>query len=146
MRAASVISLRGETSAFSRREAEDCAALGLEFRGIGLRAVFLPEKEALIALIDALREMPRPIVIHCKSGSDRTGLASVIYLHVFKAVPLAEARQQLSLRYLHNPWGKARVLNRFLDAYVAASAQTGIGFEDWVRTDYDMLKLLDEIR
>lgn len=142
MGAASVLSLRGATSELSLQEAEACAKVGLEFRGIGLRAVALPRKDALLALIDALREMPKPLVIHCKSGADRTGLAAVIYLHVITGVPLAEARAQLSARFMHNPWGKARIINRFLDAYVAAQSASGIGFEDWVRTEYDMLAML----
>lgn len=142
MGAASVLSLRGDTSELSLREAEVCARLGLTFRGVGLRAVALPKREAIIGLIDALRDLPKPVVIHCKSGSDRTGLASVIYLHVIKGVPLAEARGQLSLRYLHNRWGKARIVNRFLDAYVAAHAANDIGFEDWVKTGYDRAALL----
>jgi protein tyrosine/serine phosphatase len=140
--AASVLSLRGDTAPPSLIEAEACAALGLDFRAIEMRAVILPRREALLDLIAALREMPKPMVIHCKSGSDRTGLAATIYLHVFKGVPLSEARRQLGLRFIHNPWGRAGIVNALLDAYDAAHAATGIGFEDWVRTDYDQVGLM----
>lgn len=137
MGAASVLSLRGATSAPSQIEACACAALGLEFRAIEMRATNLPRHTALLGLFDAIREMPKPLVIHCKSGSDRTGLASVIYLHAFKGVPIAEARGQLGLRYMHNRWGKAGIVHRLLDAYAGDHAATGIGFEDWVKTAYD---------
>lgn len=142
MGAVSVLSLRGDVSDVSQREAEVCASLDLTFRGVSLRAVALPKRDAIIALLGALRELPKPLVIHCKSGSDRTGLASVIYLHVIKGVPLNEAREQLALRYLHVRWGKARVVNQFLDAFAAANVQSGIGFEDWVQTQYDRDALL----
>lgn len=138
MGAASVLSLRGDGSEVSQIEAAACAQLGLVFRGISLRASKLPTPIAIVALIDALRDLPKPIVVHCKSGADRTGLAGAIYLHVFKGVPLEQAREQLSVRFFHNPWGKARIVYRFLDAYVAAHAATGIGFEEWVRTEYEI--------
>ena len=137
MGVASVLSLRGHTSAVSQMEAAACAELGLTHRTIRLRAQKLPKQVELAALFDAFRDMPKPMVVHCKSGSDRTGLASVIYLHAFKGVPLDEARAELSPRYLHNPLGKARVVYRLLDAYGRAHADTGIGMEDWVRTQYD---------
>ncbi|MEJ6388981.1 tyrosine-protein phosphatase [Gymnodinialimonas ulvae] len=137
MGAASILSLRGPKAAVSRMEASACAALGLPFRTLSMRAQALPAKAQLVGLFEALREMPKPMVIHCKSGSDRTGLAATIYLHAFLGVPLAQARKQLALRYIHNPWGKARILNRLLDAYAAAHAQTGISMEDWARDVYD---------
>ena len=137
MGAASVLTLRGSKSVPSVMEAEACADLGLAFRTLEIRATRLPRREALLDLLDAIREMPKPMVIHCKSGSDRTGLAATIYLHVFKEVPLVEARQQLSPRYIHNPLGRAGIVNVFLDAYATAHTATGIGFEDWVRTQYD---------
>jgi protein tyrosine/serine phosphatase len=137
MGAASVLTLRGSKAAVSKMEATACAALDIPFRAVSLRALALPAQSQLIGLFDALHEMPKPLVIHCKSGSDRTGLAATIYLHAFKGVPLAQARKQLSLRYLHLPWSRARIVNRLLDAYASGHAETGIGMEDWVRNHYD---------
>lgn len=137
MGAASVLTLRGATSAPSLIEAAACEELGLEFRAIEMRASNLPRHTALFGLFDAIREMPKPLVIHCKSGSDRTGLASMIYLHAFKSVPLSEARQQLALRYMHNRFGKAGIVHRLIESYAADHEATGIGFEDWVKTAYD---------
>ncbi|MBY4892488.1 tyrosine-protein phosphatase [Rhodobacteraceae bacterium N5(2021)] len=142
MGAASILTLRGATSAPSQLEARACADLGLEFRALEMRAVILPRKESLLGLLDAIREMPKPMVIHCKSGSDRTGLAATIYLHVFKGVPLEEARKQLGLRFIHNPFGRAGIVNNLLDAYATAHATTGIGFEEWVRDHYDQVGLM----
>lgn len=137
MGAASILSLRGKDSTHSAREAVICAELGLEFHAIALRAVQLPQKAALLELIDALRDCPKPMVIHCKSGADRTGFAAIVYLHVFKGVPLEQAREQLALKYMHNPFGRAGVVNLLLDSYAEAHAATGIAFEKWVRDVYD---------
>lgn len=135
--AVSILTLRGATSAPSLIEAAACADLGLEFRALEMQARNLSRQGVLLGLFDAIREMPKPLVIHCKSGSDRTGLAAVIYLHAFKGVPIAEARQQLGLRYFHNRLGKAGIVHRLLDAYTAHHEATGIGFEEWIKTAYD---------
>ena len=75
--------------------------------------------------------------MHCKSGADRTGLGSAIYLMVIQGQPVQQARKMLSVRYIHFWWGKAGILDMFLDSYSAAHAQTGIGFEDWLDNQYD---------
>lgn len=141
MGAASVLSLRGGYAPPSLIEARACADLGLEFRALELRAFALARPEVLLDLLAALREMPKPLVIHCKSGSDRTGLAATLYLHVIKGVPLAEARRQLALRFIHVPWTRAGIVNAMLDAYAETHAATGIGFEEWVKTAYDPVAL-----
>lgn len=142
MGAASVLSLRGPDNPLSVMEGAACAELGLTFRAVPLRAMGPPRRQSILEILAALRDMPKPLVIHCKSGSDRTGLVSAIYLHALRGVPLDEARRQLSIRYIHNPYGRARIVNRFLDAFEAAHAQTGIGFEDWVRDSYNALDLI----
>ncbi|WP_224815192.1 tyrosine-protein phosphatase [Hasllibacter sp. MH4015] len=137
MGARSVLSLRGHHSLPAKIEAAACAELGLELRSVEMQATRLSIPSVFLDMLDAMRELPRPMVIHCKSGSDRTGLASAIYLHVFRDVPMDQARAQLAPRYAHNPFGRARILYRLLDAYSAAHDATGIGFEEWVRTQYD---------
>ena len=52
-------------------------------------------------LVAILRTAPRPILIHCRSGADRTGLASVIYLARIAKVDEETAERQLSLRFGH---------------------------------------------
>jgi len=134
----SVLSLRGparNTPFLLERAAAD--DLGLDLRFIRLRTNLLARPETLLELLQLLREMPKPMLVHCKSGADRTGLAVTLYLHVLKGVPLPEARKALSWKYAHFSWGKAGIVHAMLDAYQAAHEATGIGFEDWVRTSYD---------
>lgn len=134
----SVLSLRGaRPSAPTLLERRACARLGLELGFVQLWTTRLVEAEVLLELIEKLRTMPKPMLVHCKSGADRTGLAVTLYLHGLKGVPLAEARRALHWRYAHLPWSRAGIVHRMLDAYDAAHRATGIGFEDWVRTAYD---------
>ncbi len=52
----------------------------LAFYDLPLSATRRPTRRELLNLIDILRRCPYPLLIHCKSGADRTGLASAIYL------------------------------------------------------------------
>ncbi len=134
----SVLSLRGDaqnTPNIIEREA--CDRLGLELRFIRMRTSVLPQRDVLLELIALLRDMPKPLLVHCKSGADRTGLAVTLYLHVVRGRPLSEARKALSWRYAHFSWGKAGIVSRMLDAYEADNRETGIGFEEWAATRYD---------
>ena len=47
---------------------------------LGLKAMGPSQPGKLRQLIQLLLDTPRPVLIHCKSGSDRTGLASAIVL------------------------------------------------------------------
>jgi hypothetical protein len=69
-------------------------------------------------LAQILRDAPKPVLIHCGSGSDRTGLACALYL--FDAGYPAEAvAYQLSLRFGHFPylWSGSWAMDNSLKAY-----------------------------
>jgi protein tyrosine/serine phosphatase len=135
---ASVLSLRGDSDdAASVIEKRAAAEVGVPLHFVRMRAHKLPQPEVLLDAIDKLRTLPRPLLVHCKSGADRTGLMITIYLHAMKGVPLAEARRALSWRYAHASWGRAGIVHEVLDAYARDRAETGIGFEDWVASRYD---------
>ena len=53
---------------------------GLSLYDLPLSATRRPARLELLRLIDVLERCPYPLLIHCKSGADRTGLASALYL------------------------------------------------------------------
>lgn len=55
-------------------------------------------------LVGLLATSPRPILIHCEGGADRTGLASALSKLTIDGSPPSEAAAQLSFRYGHFPW------------------------------------------
>lgn len=57
--------------------------------------------QELQQLVETLRSAEKPILIHCRSGSNRTGLAAAIYLAAFVQAGTDRAGQQLSVRYGH---------------------------------------------
>lgn len=133
-----VLNLRGSANhARYLFEKESCDALGLTLINLPLQARKAPPAQNLLDLIDAFRAAERPMMMHCKSGADRAGLASTIYLMVIEGEPVEKARRMLSPRYIHFKWTKTGVLDHLLDRYAAANAAAPIAFQDWVATQYD---------
>jgi protein tyrosine phosphatase (PTP) superfamily phosphohydrolase (DUF442 family) len=102
----SVLNLRGVSSDTKWYEAETQAAreLGLKHYDFPLsarREVTDQEIDQLLAMIDSA---PKPLLIHCKSGSDRTGLASALYLYARENKSPEEASGQLTIRCGHFPY------------------------------------------
>ena len=101
-----VINLRGETPEKKWWEEERAAmeASGKTWINIGNRAGRLPHRDDLRTLLDALDNAPRPILVHCQAGADRTGLASAIYQMAYMDKTPEEASKMLTLRYFHRRW------------------------------------------
>lgn len=131
-----ILNLRGNgSSPHQRMERKSCEELGLTFETFALTARRAPPKEEMIKLIEAFRRVERPFLMHCKSGADRVGLASAMYLMVINGVPLKEARKQLSLKFLHVESSKTGILDHILDLY--APFEDRMGFEQWLTDHYD---------
>lgn len=138
----SVLNLRGAAGAAHYLvEEESCRKLGLTLVNCTLHARYAAPREDILAVIRAFREIEKPFVMHCKSGADRAGFASVLYLLVIEGRPMAEARKQLGMKYLHLKFSRTGVLGFILDRYEARNAQSPIGFEDWIATEYDQLAI-----
>lgn len=134
-----VINLRGKyRTSPVLFEAEACEDLGLQMVSIdGFSARKLPSREAIRALEAAFRTVPKPFVMHCKSGSDRAGLAAALYLLLIEQRPVAEAARQLDWRYIHLKRTETGVLDHLLRVYAAEGEARGIGFSDWLDRHYD---------
>jgi protein tyrosine/serine phosphatase len=133
-----ILNLRGATeygSYFLEREA--AAAAGIELVDFKLSSRALPTREEILALDDLFARLPRPFLLHCKSGADRAGFASALYLLLRQDTPVAEAKAQLSWRYLHLRSGATGILHFMLDRYAADSDKEPMGFREWVETRYD---------
>jgi protein tyrosine/serine phosphatase len=122
-------------------ERESLAALGMTMTSVPLHSRSAPTREAVQALIAAFRSIEKPFLMHCKSGADRAGLASAIYLMVMKGQDVARARRMLSLRYVHLRFTKTGVLDMMLDHYATRNAASPISFEDWIDREYDAAAL-----
>ena len=60
--------------------------------------------ETLKAILSTLRSSPKPILLHCRSGSDRTGLIAALYQYTVGGRSAEQAANQLSIWYGHVPY------------------------------------------
>lgn len=138
-----VVNLRGDFEPPEDYQAErQCARdLQLDYREAGLWSSSLPTVPETCRLLDALDQAQPPVLLHCGGGSDRTGLATVLFLLLRTDTPLPRARMELSIRYGHFPFGPARALDRFLDGYErwlesTGQAHSAASLRWWVRHEY----------
>nr|WP_298098759.1 dual specificity protein phosphatase family protein [uncultured Shinella sp.] len=98
-----IINLRGrqENAAWYEDEIAAAKRLGIGHVDFPMVADQRLDAEGAARLIAILKDVPRPILIHCRSGADRTGLASVLYLAKVAGVDEATAERQLSVRFGH---------------------------------------------
>ena len=71
----------------------------IKYYNMDLGAHQLPRIEQLRRLVNLLETLPRPILIHCHRGADRTGLASAIAI-ILTNQSIHEAEKQYSMQYL----------------------------------------------
>jgi hypothetical protein len=57
---------------------------------------------------------------------------SALYLHLKEGVPLARAKQQLSLRHGHSRLSRSGVLDLFFDRCIEDNRRRPMPFLDWV--------------
>jgi len=134
-----VINLRGRHPNFDwwKYETETCARLGIAHIDAMMDSRRLPLKEMLVALIDAFDAAPRPFVIKCSGGQDRTSFAAALYIvHREGWEAMERALKQFArFPYLHFPKDNQRWLREFLP--YARQQANGTALADWIRRDYD---------
>lgn len=133
-----IVNLRGErdcaTYLFEKQAAEENGIRLVNFTATSREP---PSRAVLHNARKLFESIEYPALMHCKSGADRAGIMSALYLFLHENRPLEEAQRQLSLRYGHIRQGKTGVLDRFFEEYARARDATGIAFWDWVDTVYD---------
>jgi protein tyrosine phosphatase (PTP) superfamily phosphohydrolase (DUF442 family) len=136
----SVVNLRGvETHIGSNvLEWEACRDAGLAIVHFPLYSRDAPHRADLLGFDALFDTLPKPVLVHCKSGADRAGLASALYLLLKENAPFDEAMKQMAFwRHGHVRQAKTGVLDHFLETYGAHQRQHGTPFREWVEKHYD---------
>jgi protein tyrosine/serine phosphatase len=137
-----IVNLRGERVCGSYwLEKAACARYGVQLVNCQVRSRAAPSKQELRDAKAMFDRVEYPILMHCKSGSDRAGLMSVLYKHLKLGMPIAEAKRELSLRYGHIRQSDTGVLDVFFERYLSDTANRPMDFYEWVETVYDPVEL-----
>jgi len=99
-----IINLRGAgTSDWYVREHAESERLGIVHLSYGLSAGRELTQQQVEELIALMRKAPKPILVHCRGGADRSGIAAALYLAVIAKAGEEAAEWQLSPLYGHIP-------------------------------------------
>lgn len=137
-----ILNLRGPSdTGYYALEREACAANGIVMVDARMHSREPPSVEQIRKAKHLFETIEYPALMHCKSGADRAGVMAVLYAHFKMGLPIAEAVEQLSLKYLHVKQGKTGMIDFFFATYLAETEESGKSFIDWVEQDYDKPKV-----
>jgi protein tyrosine phosphatase (PTP) superfamily phosphohydrolase (DUF442 family) len=138
-----IVNLRGCSDGEPWYAAESRATQHLDIaqEDVGFSAGRLPAACEVRRLNQALDHTEYPILLHCRQGKDRTGIAAVVVMLLRTDATVAEARHQLGLRYGHLALGRPGNLDLFFDLYEAWLARENREhsppvFREWVERVY----------
>jgi len=118
----SVINLRGAVpqASWYRSEIAVSTARGVVHYDLPLSANSLVDPATMARISALLRSAPKPVLIHCQSGADRSGLVAALYEYAIAARPLEDAQEQLSLLYGHFPylWSHTGAMDKSFETFV----------------------------
>ena len=111
----SVINLRGKNkdAQWYQDEITVSKTYALAHYDVALVSTQEPTEEDIRTLFHIFESAPRPVLIHCQFGADRTGLVAAMWKTYVDREPQKVAGRQLSLLYGHLPFGKRYAMDRF---------------------------------
>lgn len=111
----SILNLRG--SSFDMQWYRDEIGMSAKYKvahyDVTLSASSEPTMDDVKKIIAIFNTAPRPILIHCKAGADRSGLVAAMWKVVVDKEPKSEARKQLTIFYGHIPVAGTYAMDRF---------------------------------
>ena len=141
----SIITLRGpERSPAYLLEEQACRDHGITLHTRRLLPRALEDRDRILSLLDLFETVDRPVLMHCKSGADRAGLAAALWLLHMEGAEIETAQDQLALRYMHRRDTATGILDHMLRAYATARDETGISIRDWIAGPYDKPALTED--
>lgn len=133
-----IINLRGARHCGSYwLERQACARNGIHLEDFQMRSRAAPTKSEIFAARDLFHRIEYPMLMHCKSGADRAGLMSALYLIARENLPVEQAREQLSIKFGHVRQANTGILDHFFDCYLEDNARSPMPFFDWVAKVYN---------
>lgn len=99
----SILNLRGEnpTTSWHQTEIATAAKLNVAHYDRSLGSSTPLTLEQMDELVNLLRDAPKPILIHCNGGADRSGLVSALYCYALAGETAEQADDQLTIWYGH---------------------------------------------
>lgn len=115
----SIVNLRGENreQQWYQEEIAVSTELNMAHYDVPLSASQEPEIKDIGKLMEIFKSAPRPVLIHCQAGADRSGLVAAMWKVVVDQEPKANAQRQLTILYGHMPLGGTIAMDRFFERW-----------------------------
>jgi protein tyrosine/serine phosphatase len=134
------VNLRGHRRCGSDALSRDAARrLGLAHVDMAFESRGAPHRDRILRFAGLYQSLAFPMLMHCKSGADRAGLASGLVV-LFEGGTAQQALAQLSWRYGHFRRSRTGILDAFFLRY-QVEAEGRLPFLTWVETEYDEARL-----
>ena len=140
-----VINLRGQKDEpWYREEKKVCEEEGILLEDIGFSNRKYPTASQLATLLAALsRHDNEPMLIHCRQGTDRPGLASA-FVMIIRGHPPEKVLEEFSLQHGSFGTGFNQKMRSVIESYLAWAEQKGKepgeeSLRDWINNAYEDL-------
>lgn len=123
-------------------ESQTAQDAGAMYKHVSLRSTAVPGKAKIEELLTAYEQAETPVLVHCSSGTHRTGVATAIWLMIKEGKGIQEAEKQLSPEYgffrferAIKSWFSGKpTIDNLLWQFAKISSETGVSFQDWVKS------------
>lgn len=101
----SIINLRGDNTGqeWYDDEVREAKAAGVEHLNFRMSSKRVLTRSEVLQLVRVMDHAPKPVLIHCNGGANRTSLAVAVYLSAIKKVDERTAEAQMSIRFGNFP-------------------------------------------
>ncbi|QNT77683.1 protein-tyrosine phosphatase family protein [Entomobacter blattae] len=131
-----LINLRGHrmcgSDALSRQASQD---IKLSHIDMAFESRGAPHRDRILRFSEIYKTIEFPMLMHCKSGADRAGLASGLVI-LFEGGRAADALKQLHWQFGHFNRSRTGILDAFFYHYMN-EAEGKIPFLEWVTYHYN---------
>jgi protein tyrosine/serine phosphatase len=115
----SMLNLRGPSDAkWYHDEIDICQEHHVKHYDYGIGDREVSSEKQMDEIIRLIKQAPKPLLIHCKAGADRTSLSSALYLYAIKND--RDASRAISIIYGHFPWfgSRTKAMDKSFKNYV----------------------------
>lgn len=138
-----IVNLRGlgANAAWYLEQGRAVQKAGIAQEDVCLSATRLPSQHEVRRVVEIFDRSERPLYVHCRRGSDRTGLVCAMFLLLDDSVSRADAMAALHWRYGHFNLSKTARMDDFFELYEDYLAETGQKhsasvFRNWAISEY----------